>query len=331
MTDNQFNDDFLKQVRPKLAVLENLRLEKLKQFLRRKKIAIPIATVVTPILGYVDYWLFLLQRGNDDQAAGVSIVFLALLWGWVVKPKRDYAKAYKTKILPEIAGLFGQFTYDVKGKIPMDSLKPSKIVPKHNSYKSEDLFRGEYKSVGIEFSEMNFTKQQGKKTVNVFNGLAILLTHGVKKFHGHTILTRDQGKLSSWFLKQTKGLKRANMVDLEFERLFDVYTDDQTEARYLIDPVIIESLKSLYNDYHGEKMMASFYNDKVFIMIESRENHFEPPSIHTPATNEAELITMKREVGQVLSIIDRLSLYNRRQRRRHESAEKESASGVYAP
>lgn len=313
------NEAFLDQVRPKLERLENTRLDKLKIFSWRKKIAAPIAVVMTPVLGFIDYWLFLLQRGNDDMAIGLTALGLAGLWGWVTKPKRDYAKAYKTKILPDIARLFGQFSYDVKGKIPMEAMKPSKIIPGHSSYQSEDLFSGNYRGVGVSFSEIKLRQQSGKNTVTVFNGLAVLLTHGTRKFYGHTILTKDLSKIGKWFKKQTTDLKRANMVDPEFERLFDVYTNDQTEARYLIDPVIIESLKTLYQEYSGDKMLAAFYDDHVLILIESKYNHFEPAAIEVSATNEKELLSMKNEIVQILSIIDRLSLYDPKKRRKFQN------------
>ena len=315
MNQNKSDEEFLGEVRPKLEILEDIRRDKFKIFSLRKKMAMPIGAVMTPVLGFIDYWLVLLQRGNEDMLAGVTAVGLAGLWGWVTKPKRDYAKEYKTKLLPDIASIFGQFTYDVKGKLPMKAMKPSKIIPNHSSYRSEDLFEGEYRGVGISFSEIHLSKRRKKSTVTVFKGLGVLLTHGTRKFHGHTILTKDQGKLGAWFQKQTNGLKRANMVDLEFERLFDVYTNDQTEARYLIDPIIIESLKDLYEEYSGNQMMAAFYEGHVLILIGSKVNHFEPAAIEVPATSEKELLSMKHEIGQILSIVDRLSLYDPRKRR----------------
>ncbi len=135
---------------------------------------------MTPFLGFIDYWLILFQSGNDDTAAGVTVAGLAMLWGWVTQPKRQYARAYKTKILPEVARLFGNFRYAPKGKIRMQVLKPSKIIPQHSKYTSEDYFEGEYKNVGIHFSEIKLTKRSGKRTVTVFNGLAVLLTRGIR-------------------------------------------------------------------------------------------------------------------------------------------------------
>ncbi len=314
--DNGADDTarFLDQCRPKLEELEAIRLEKLKVFKRRKKLALPIGAVLTPIFGFIDYWLLALQSG-DDPAAGLSVLVLGGLWGWVTSPKRQYATAYKKDILPDIASLFGNFSYDVKGKIPMKVMKPSKIVPGYSSYSSEDLFSGEYNNVGIQFSEIKLRKKSGKTTRTVFDGLAVLLTSGTRKFYGHTILTRDQGKLGSWMTKQFSGLERANLVDPEFEKLFDVHTTDQVEARYLIDPMIVENLKDLYKEYRGTQMMAAFYDDHVLILIGSNDNHFEPASIETPATDSEGLLTMKREIDQILSIIDRLALIDKRKQR----------------
>ena len=311
---------FLEKSRPKLEELETVRVDKLRVYERRKRLAIPIGAILTPFLGWIDYWLLIWQSGNDDTAAGVSIAGLAALWGWVTQPKRQYARAYKRDILPDLAGLFGSFRYDAKGKIPMDWMKPSKIVPGHTRYKSEDHFVGAYKSVGINFSEIKLTKKSGKSTVTVFKGLAILLTSGTKRFYGHTIMIRDQGKIGGWLKKQTAGLERADLVDPEFEKIFDVFTNDQVEARYLIDPRIIENLKALYAEYSGKKMMAAFYEDRFLILIGSDKNHFEPANIQVAATNEASILSMKREIEQILSIVDRLSLYDPRRVRRSEEA-----------
>lgn len=320
LSRQEIEDGFLAACRPKLQALEAIRLSKRAQFLRRKKVGIPIGAIMTPFLGFIDYWLLLLQRGNDDGAAGLSVLALMGLWFWINAPKRHYAKAYKTEILPDIARLFGDFTYDAKGKIPMDVMKPSKIVPHHTGYKSEDSFDGHHKGMRISFSEIKLVKQSGKSTVTVFDGLAVLLSQGTRKFYGHTVLLRDKGKISEWVKSKTSALKPANLVDPEFEALFDVFTTDQVEARYLIDPMIIENIKALYDDYNGNDLRVAFYDDHVLILIASNRNHFEPADIHTPATDEAELLGMRDEIGRILSIVDQLNILTTRNRRLHRDA-----------
>lgn len=294
--------EFIIRCRPKLAALEAIRLVNFTAFKRRKKIAIPVAVVL------ISPFVFMF----NILIVGLSA---AGLWYWVTSPKRDYAQAYKSKILPEIAELFGNFTYDMKGEIPMNAMTPSGIVPRHTRYKSEDHFSGLYKGVSIDVSEIKLTKQAGKSRVTVFNGLAVLLSGEIKPFNGHTIITKDKTKIGEWAQSKITGLKRANLVDLEFERLFDVFTTDQTEARYLIDPVIMENLKTLQSEYNGDSLTASFYDDHVLILIGSKTNHFEPAKIDTVATNETELLAMQSEFGQILSIVDRLPLITAKNKR----------------
>lgn len=306
---------FLAQAKEKLEVLEAVRLEKLASFRFRKTISIPAAAVITPVLAYADYWLMFLQRGsNDDGGAGLSIAFLGFLYWWVTGPRREYAKAYKGKILPDLARLFGNFSYAVDGQIPLYVMQPSKILPRHDRYKSEDYFEGVYKDVHIQFSKIDFQQKRRSKNstyyVSVFKGLAVLLDMKRKTFYGHTILDYNRSKMSEWFKEKSMKLKRANLVDPKFEEIFDVYTDDQVEARYLVDPVMMERLGGMYEEYEGSKMAAAFYDSKMLILIASPYNYFEPADLEIPATDPRSVVQMKKEIGEILSIIDRLDLYD---------------------
>ncbi|MCB1782878.1 MAG: DUF3137 domain-containing protein [Alphaproteobacteria bacterium] len=309
---------FLADAQEKLDVLEELRLEKLDSYRFRKMVGLPAATIVTPVLAFGDYLLTLFHRvdHNDGSSAGFAFLFLFLsfLYWWVTKPKREYAKVYKNWILPDLAKLFGNFSYDARGAIPLHVIQPSKILPRHDLYESEDYFEGTYKDVHIQFSEIDFQQERrsknGKHYVSVFKGLAVLLDMKRKRFYGHTILDYNRSKMSEWFKEKSMKLKRANLVDPEFEKIFDVYTDDQVEARYLVDPVMMERLTRMYNEYDGNKMAAAFYDSKMLILISSPYNYFEPADLEIPATDPRSILQMKKEIGEILSIIDRLDLYD---------------------
>ncbi|MFN3700585.1 MAG: DUF3137 domain-containing protein [Alphaproteobacteria bacterium] len=310
------DESFLKRVKPDLDILESLREIKFKTYKLRKKLAVPVCAVLLPITGYIDYLLLWLQRGSDDGAAGLTVLIAGGIYWWVTQPKREYARAYKETILPKLAKVFGNFTFKIDGKIPMESLKPSQIMPSHDSYNSEDYFQGVYKGVEIEFSEIHLTEQQGsgknRRTVTKFKGLAVLLKMQRKKFLGHTTLERNSSSIGEWFRQKSFSLKKARMADPEFEKLFDVYTNDQVEARYLVDPLMIENLKALYDEYSGKGMIAAWYESQMLVLVSSDHNHFEPASIKIPATDPQSVLNMKREIGQILSIIDRLDLFDPR-------------------
>lgn len=306
--------EFLRSSSESLNGLEKIRLEKFKIYMFRKKIAVPLGVVLTPVLGYIDYLLLALQSGKDDQFAGVTAMVLGGLYTWVITPKLQYTRSYKQKMLPEIARLFGNFSYVLNGKIDAGLMAGSKILPRYDRYTGEDYFEGVYQGVNIKFCEVKFMERRksGKnsKYVTVFKGLAILLDMKGKRFYGHTVVDRDKGRILSWFKQKSSQLKPANLVDPEFEKIFDVYTSDQVEARYLIDPVMIERIKGLQAEYEGESLTAAFYENRMLILIQSKRNHFEPADIHIPATDPQSVLGLKREIGQILGVIDQLNLYD---------------------
>lgn len=308
-------EDFLKACQPHLEALENIRQKKLQSYSWRKRVAMGGATAFVPPLAYLDFWLLFLQRSSgDDSIGGITALFLGALYWWLTQPRREYARAYKDKILPQLAELFGGFLYWDDGAIPVYKMQSSKILPRHDKYEAQDYFVGQYKGVNVEFSEVDFKQKRRSKNrtyyVSVFKGLAVLLDMNSRRFFGHTLLDRDRSMMVEWFKEKSGGLKRANLVDPEFEKIFDVYTNDQVEARYLIDPVMIENLKSLQDEYDGENITAAFYESKLLVLIKSDHNYFEPAKLEVPATDPRSILRMKREIGQILSLIDRLSLYD---------------------
>lgn len=314
--DGEISDDdqkFLGENQVELERLEGVRKEKYKSYQLRKGIAFPAVVIITLMLGCIDLWN-LYFGGSDDYYTGIVVAVAVGLYAWVTYPCVQYTKLYKRSFLPDIIKLFGDFRYAIDGKIDVDRMRTSGIIPNHDKYETEDYFDGTYKGVNVEFSEVDFLERRRSKNrtyyVSVFDGLAILLEMNSKKFYGHTILDKDKGKVAEWFKEKSSDLKRANLVDPEFEGIFDVYTNDQMEARYLIDPVMMERLKSLQEEYGGDSISAAFYDSKMLILIKSGHNFFEPANINVPATDPRSILRMKKDIGEILSLIDRLSLYD---------------------
>lgn len=305
---------FYQKVLPRLEQLEVVRKAKLAVYLFRRRIAMPLAAVLTPVCLLLDFLLLRWQAGNDDSGAGITFVVMGALYTWVTQPKRQYALAYKKDILPEIAKLFGNLTYQAEGKIPMPELNASKIIPSHNRYSSEDYFAGVYKGIKITFSEIHLEdrRQSGKRTtyVTVFKGLAVLIGMPREKFYGHTVLMQDVSGIGKWFQKKTKDLVHADLVDPEFEKAFDVFTNDQVEARYLIDPGMIENLKVMRDVYEAKTFSAAYYKNQVLVLLPSKRNYFEPANIKTEATDPQSITGMKTELGLILDLVDKLEIYD---------------------
>lgn len=303
--------DFFHRVKPQLEKMEKVRVEKYDSYIWRRKVGSWIATAVTPLTAWVDYnLLFTWARSSDDSGAGLTLAVLGGIYAWVTAPKRAYAKAYKQEIMPAIAALFG-LTFDVDGKIPMQDMQSTKIIPNHDRYKSEDYFEGTHKGAQIKFSEIHLEQRRrsNKRTyyVTVFKGMAIMIDLPKPKFYGHTILTADSAL--EWFKEKSIGLQRADLVDPEFEKKYSVYTNDQVEARYLIHPAMIERIVQIQHAHVSGRLSASYKDKRILILIETKKNLFEPADITIPATDAEALSALRQEVSETLSLVDYFEFY----------------------
>ena len=306
--------DFFHRVKPHLEKMEALRVEKYDSFVFRRKVGTVVGSLLTPFTAWIDYNLLFTwaKSSSDDGGAGLTFVLLGAIYGWVTAPKRAYAKAYKREIMPSIAKLFG-LTFNVDGKIPMPDMQSTKIVPAHDRYNSEDYFEGKHKGARIRFSEIDLQQRRRSKNrtyyVSVFKGLAILIDMPKRKFYGHTIVTADSNSAAEWMKQKSLGLQRADLVDPVFEKKYSVFTNDQVEARYLLDPAMIERINRMEHSHVSKHIAASYKDNRILILIETKKNHFEPADITIPATDAEALNGLRHEVSETLSLVDYFEFY----------------------
>ncbi len=119
----------------------------------------------------------------------------------------------------------------------------------------------------------------------VFHG-QMLHTAYVRKFASTTILARDHGWLN------TKGrfgktMKPMGLADPVFEKLFEVYTSDQVEGRFLVDPAFMTRLMKLEDNHKTRKITAAFYDQGVFVALQGGTAFFGKLGKKSTATSLA--------------------------------------------
>lgn len=97
-----------------------------------------------------------------------------------------------------------------------------------------------------------------------YEGIVLSMPHH-DKFLGHTIVRRDLGKRNP---QQVNGLKRVGFASLEFERKFEVYSDDQVEARFLLSPDFVARLTDFAEDYMGRNVQCVFAGNRFHVALE---------------------------------------------------------------
>lgn len=300
---NRFDAYYNERLRPILAQSEA------KRHLYQLMFAI---LVVMGVFFYPAIVAKLLQSdlNEDNSIIGVILGLSCLLIMLLCGPIYTYKKKVKPQIMPDFANFFGSFAYQYEGKIDDLILRQSDLFSEYNQSIGDDYFSGTYDGVYISIGEeklklmkKDFRGFDIKK--NVFEGVCILFEMN-KSFKGRTVVLKDR-KLFNAFNK-VKGLQNVKLEDIRFEKYFEVYSDDQIEARYLLTTGFMERMLKLRDLYEGKSIQFSFYRNMLLLAIPTKQNMFEANSFFRSNLNKKNTDLVFNQFYTIFSIVKLLKL-----------------------
>jgi len=243
--------------------------------------------VVLVVLVLAVFALILFRIELGTVLAGTFFVGAAG-WAWAEGPKRKAILAVKIGINDAIAEALGmEYHHDCEAGLPFELAKACRLVPSHDRASFEDSWSGHFGEIPFMLHEAHLEERRGsgknRRWVTVFRGLIMDVGY-TRRFHGTTLLVRDNFFRKIWGSKKDSikvaglTLDYAAMVHPDFEDIYDIYTSDQTEARYLIDPLYVEQLIALERSYEGQDAATIFHEGHLVIALKSG-NLFESGSI----------------------------------------------------
>lgn len=125
---------------------------------------------------------------------------------------------------------------------------------------TDDEFVGEYQGVKFRMSETKFP-------INRFIGFTgiILAFEANKSFESHTIIVSKLAPDRHHSFK----LEPVTLEDPKFCRDYNVYSSDQTEARYLITPSFMERFRKLKVAFKTTDIACAFLKNKVIFALDN--------------------------------------------------------------
>lgn len=252
-------------------------------------------------------------NGDGFQGFIALIVLPGMAWiSYAYAPIYAYCQKFKDLIIPPIFKQYG-FAFHSTGGMDINRLKRSKIIPRYDRCRTEDRFSGSYKDVAIEGCEAHLeTEHRGNKGRRYyktrFQGIMIRIqVH--KPFNAQTIITRDRGGFFRWFKDQFSDLDTVALEDVDFEKKFDVFSEDQIEARYLLTTAFMDRLLKVGELFGNCPLQASFFDQTLLITLGlGHTDLFEAPHISVPATEISTLAEIDAELQSIFAIVDTLKL-----------------------
>lgn len=137
-----------------------------------------------------------------------------------------------------------------------------------------------------------------------FKGVIVELDMN-KKFEGHTFILEKNNIKDNLAIKSSE-YEKIDLEDPEFTQEFQVYSQNQIEARYILTTAFMERLKKLKEIYKAKYIRAAFKDEKIIIMIQTGRDMFQMAG-NSRITQET-FIQLFDEIISVLDIIDILKL-----------------------
>jgi len=204
---------------------------------------------------------------------------------------KHYRTEFKNQIIERLVKhIDPSLHYDYTNRISTGEFLKSKIfLNRIDRANGEDYITGTLGKTQVEFSELHMeyktesTDSKGRRQTQwhtIFKGVFFIADFN-KNFKTETIVLNDnwEGILGRFARKiQKLNISRPKLIQLEnpeFEKMFQVFGEDQIESRYILSPALMERLVNFRNKTNM-KISLSFIDSKIYIAMPISKNLFEP-------------------------------------------------------
>lgn len=238
-----------------------------------------------------------------------NIFFLAVVTN---KLKKQFVHSYKEKVCKKvIEEQFDVEIYNPEYGFSKEFVKNTSFISNGNQYSSDDYISGNYQGIHFERSDvcMQDRRKNGKTTttVTLFHGSWTVFTF--PKQVSTYILIREKEFLSNGkpggIFSNAPHTEKVKFEDIDFNKHFEVYAQDEHDAFYVCTPHFIEKIKTLESRYEG-RLTIGIMENKVHILLDNGENAMEPSLFRE--VSEADFTEIENEMNHIIEIIDLLNL-----------------------
>lgn len=311
-------------------ILKNLQKFEVKRKSTCLKYQILVGLTVLSFCFAIGYMLWgvadIQNKGNIAKivmALGVGLFMIARNY------KKSFEKEVKTGVINSFLSFFGNFYWSMDECIPKEDIEYSRLIGNFSTIRNDDFFKGLHDGVKITISEMTLLRknrfEDAKDTFDdplsmvgnndknsdiVFDGLFIKLDIN-KLLNSHTIIIENTPFVDKFFSalpNNFQGMEKVELEDPDFNKQFSVFSEDQTEARYILTTTFMERFKHLKDIFATNHIRASFQNNSILIAICCDKDLFVLGDVTKPVTDTQEVQTLFEEFAAVLSLIEILKL-----------------------
>lgn len=250
---------------------------------------------------------------------GVSAIFIFFQSTKSIKSK--FVSYYKNEVILKIVKFIDEgLSYSPNDYISFEEYNKIDLFKKPvNRYFGDDVISGKIDKTYIKFSEIHaqyITKDNDNKDKvdKIFDGIFVVADFN-KNFKGKTYVLPDKdNKTYSNFLifgeqKKNRFGELVKLENVEFEKYFAVFSDDQIEARYILSTSLMQRILQ-YKFKTLKDIRLGFAFSNVYIAIPFKQLLFEP-SLFGKIVSFEKVAEYFEIISLTVSIVDDLNLNTR--------------------
>ena len=294
------------------AVYNNKILKLLDRYERDRKILLKKAhpLAITYFLCGVLGAVFFYYSGYKESCLYMTIcLFVAVLVPIFHYMNRDenFKESLKYSVLNSILSLFGQLYWTNDEIISAEEIRSLEMAPFFKHKLDDDSIVGQCNGVNLSIVEtcLYHYVKMGKRRYQVtdFKGIIVKMSMN-KRFSGFTLV-----KSKSFLSKLTySGYEKIVLEDPDFNSKYDVYSNDQVEARYLLTTAFIERMLQLQTVFSAGNMQCVFKDSHVYFFLETKKNFFEVGNLFTTLKVKNRYSTVYNELISITNLIEHFKL-----------------------
>lgn len=261
-----FYEAYNSKILPAVIEFEPKRKLKLLQFIITKITLILFIIFIPQSVLHIDIKIF------QYIMCLVFILSIGGLFSNLIK--KDFENDVKKKIMPIICKCLGNIkwrTIELSNYPFRDLVEKSAVIYVNGIIDSDDVFTCEYKNVKFDILELKYTHL--KSGIVNFSGIVLKIPLS-KKFEGHTVINQFGAAPNACCANDWVNLKHIDLRNIGIDYQYNVYTNNENEARTMATLPFLEKLGNLKKIFHANRISCAFYQQNLLIAIHRNKDMF---------------------------------------------------------
>ena len=302
--------------------IEELKSLQLK-IIKKNKICNLIGIIIIGIIMSIS--IFVALSSGGELFFCFVFLFIELIFSIIIltitknivngKDIKIFNKEFKNIfVLNSLRKFFENLAYNYENGFSEEYIQNMGMLDTGDRFNSNDYISGTYKNIKFEQSDICIEEKHeerdsdgNKKEVwdTIFEGRVMVFDFN-KKFK--STMQVSTSYFSATSLPSNKQFYNVKMEDIEFNKLFTIYAENEHDAFYILTPHFMQKIKDITRELNCG-VMFGFIDSRLYIAINNNEDSFEY-NVFKPINEQEIENNIVKEIKLITSFVDELDLDN---------------------